>query len=153
MPPETGEAAGTSAPGGQSAPTPKPPVTTPEMPAGEGTLLYEARPTEKTELYKGPVISVPAQSKTVPKRSTGKTMEPVPEQRSRSAAPGKKKQRSRGLGFALMFAVLLLLAAALAALLHWNSDRETVAPEPAALHLELGQCLESLLDEHAGTSR
>lgn len=140
-------------------PEPHTPVTTAAMPPAEGTLLYEGKPAEETALYQGSVtpstIKKAAARPKRTRRSADTPLEPVPDYRDRPSVPRKKKKRSRGLGFALMFVVLLLLAAALAALLRWNSmaEKDAAAPEPEALRLELGQSLESLLDEHAGTSR
>ena len=160
----------------QSAPLSAPPV--------EGTVLYESKPLEKTALYqaqRAEPAAAPARkgpgkaSGKASGKSSGKTSEkasgktsgrvsakpapsqlgPAPQYRPRPAAPVVRKPRSRGLGFALMFLVLLFLAAALAGLLRWSSlaEIEAVVPEPEPLRLELIHSLEHLLDEQAGTSR
>ena len=68
---------------------------------------------------------------------------------------GTRKSPSRGLGFALMFLTLLLLAAGLAGILRWHgyAAEEAGAPGPEPVRMELGESLEKLLDERASTSR
>ena len=160
----------------QPAPLSAPPV--------EGTVLYESKPLGKTALYqaqRADLAAAPARkgpgkaSGKASGKSSGKTsgkasgkasgrvsakpapsqLGPAPQYRPRPAAPVVRKPRSRGLGFALMFLVLLFLAAALAGLLRWSSlaEKEAVVPEPEPLRLELIHSLEHLLDEQAGTSR
>ena len=135
------------------------------MPPEEGTLLYETRSAEKTAFFPASGAarsgSGPVKGERRPKK-TAKGPAPLPEDPapaypSRSAAPRKREKRSHGLGFALMFVVLLLLAAALAFLLRWGSldekGEDKLVSEPERLHLDLGQSLERLLDDESGKYR
>ncbi len=91
-----------------------------------------------------------------PDRQAAPSRPPQAKERSEKVpAPAAKKRPSHGLGFALMFLVLLLLTAALAGLLRWNSlaEADSAPREPEPLRLELGAELERTLDESAGSTR
>lgn len=130
-------------------------------PSEEKTVLFETLPQEK-----------PLQQQSVPAPAAKKQPAEAETQREVSAAPireraekrekapvrpraqGKKEQRP-GKAFALMFLVLMLLAAALAGLMRWSRLAEAAArPQPPEeIRLSLGEDLEALLDEEAASSR
>ncbi len=101
-----------------------------------------------------------------PERAAAEKKEsrPAPGSAERSNPPqnrrtdAEKREHSRlgpGKGFAMMFLVLLTLAALLTGLLLWvvRDERAKAQQEPEPVRMELMEDLEQYLDESAGSSR
>ncbi len=138
--------------------------------SAEDTRFYRERPArhaapepaEPAEPAPPPAPQRESPAQTAPER---RKPEPAPKMRKSEQGPvreqaqpqqkEKQKKAGHGKGFALMFLVLLALAAILAGLLRWTGlkEQETLPPEQELLRLDLGESLEQALDESAGSSR
>ena len=134
-------------------------------PSEEKTVLFEALPQEKEAAQQsaaakspGPAVKKqPAEAEkqreisNAPSRERAEKSTKAPVRTRKQA----KKEQKPGVAFALMFLVLVLLAAALAGLMHWSRLAEEAAqPQPPEeIRMSLGENLEALLDEEAASSR
>lgn len=116
------------------------------VPPEEKTVLFETLPAERPAPKPNAAAVAPAPAREPAEKPA----------KARPAARAKTKKEQRpGAAFALMFLVLLLLAAALAGLMRWSRLAEEAArPQPPEeIRMSLGEDLEALLDEEAATSR
>lgn len=132
--------------------------------SADKTVLFEALPQEKA-VQQSPAAMAPAPAAKKQPAEAEKQREisnaPSRERAEKSTkAPVRtrkqaKKEQKPGVAFALMFLVLVLLAAALAGLMHWSRLAEEAAqPQPPEeIRMSLGENLEALLDEEAASSR
>ena len=131
------------------------------VPTEEKTLLFQSLPAEKTaprpeEKQKVPTPEREELPTEEPRRKTPAPTRKAAEKPAKAPVRKQTKKEQRpGLAFALMFMVLLVLAAALAGLMRWSSLAEEAAqPQPPEeIRLNLGEDLEALLNEEAASSR
>ena len=134
------------------------------VPPEEKTVLFEPLPAERPapKPHAAAAAPVPAKERRTAEEPQRKApaapaREPAekPAKPRPAARPQTKQEQRPGTAFALMFLVLLLLAAALAGLMRWSRLAEEAAkPQPPQeIRMSLGEDLEALLDEEAASSR
>ena len=136
------------------------------VPPEEKTVLFEPLPAERPAPKPHTAAAAPAPAPAKERRTAEEPRRKAPAAPARDAAekptkqrpaarPQTKKEQRPGTAFALMFLVLLLLAAALTGLMHWSRLAEEAAkPQPPQeIRMSLGEDLEALLNEEAASSR
>lgn len=133
-------------------------------PPEEKTVLFEPLPAERPAAKSNTSALAPTPVKErrtaeEPRRKTpaapAREAAEKPAKPRPAARPQTKQEQRPGTAFALMFLVLLLLAAALTGLMRWSRLVEEAAkPQPPQeIRMSLGEDLEALLDEEAASSR
>ena len=134
------------------------------VPPEEKTVLFEPLPAERPapKPHAAAAAPVPAKERRTAEEPQRKApaapaREPAekPAKPRPAARPQTKQEQRPGTAFALMFLVLLLLAASLTGLMRWSRLAEEAAkPQPPQeIRMSLGEDLEALLDEEAASSR
>lgn len=125
-------------------------------PTGDKTVLFEKLPTESPAPQPKAAVKAPAPAGEPRKKTPAAPVREAAEKPAKAPVRKQAKKEQRpGTAFALMFLVLLVLAAALAGLMRWSSLAEEAAkPQPPEeIRLSLGEDLEALLNEEAASSR
>ena len=125
-------------------------------PTGDKTVLFEKLPTESPTPQPKAAVKAPAPAGEPRKKTPAAPVREAAEKPAKAPVRKQAKKEQRpGTAFALMFLVLLVLAAALAGLMRWSSLAEEAAkPQPPEeIRLSLGEDLEALLNEEAASSR
>lgn len=125
-------------------------------PTGDKTVLFEKLPTESPAPQPKAAVKAPAPAGEPRKKTPAAPVREAAEKPAKAPVRKQAKKEQRpGTAFALMFLVLLVLAAALAGLMRWSSLAEEAAkPQPQEeIRLSLGEDLEALLNEEAASSR
>lgn len=125
-------------------------------PTGDKTVLFEKLPTESPAPQPKAAVRAPAPAGEPRKKTPAAPVREAAEKPAKAPVRKQAKKEQRpGTAFALMFLVLLVLAAALAGLMRWSSLAEEAAkPQPPEeIRLSLGEDLEALLNEEAASSR
>lgn len=121
----------------------------------EKTMLFE--PAAQSPAPKREEAPASAEKKPLqPEKGAVRERNTAELPRKAPTAPARKKTRKGpGKAFALMFLVVLALAAVLTGLLRWASSAEKAAAprEPEEIRMSLGENLEAILDESAASSR
>ena len=129
---------------------------------GDKTVLFEKLPTESAAPQPKAAVKAPAPLEEKRPAEEPRKKAPAAPVREAAEKPAKaparkqaKKEQKPGTAFALLFLVLLVLAAALAGLMRWSSLAEEAAkPQPPEeIRMSLGENLEALLNEEAASSR
>ena len=125
-------------------------------PTGDKTVLFEKLPTESPAPQPKAAVKAPAPAGEPRKKTPAAPVREAAEKPAKAPVRKQAKKEQRpGTAFALMFLVLLVLAAALAGLMRWSSlaEEEAKPQPPEEIRLSLGEDLEALLNEEAASSR